>query len=85
MDVGDAIRPRQDLRRVARAGRAVGADVGADVGLGVAAQREDGAVAVAGDLELAGDVAGMVGGEEVLAPVLDPLHRAAGEARAQTE
>ncbi len=83
VDVGNAIRSRQDLRRVACAGRAIGADIGADIGLGMAAQREDGAVGVAGDLQLAGDVAGMVGGDEMLPAVLDPFHRTAGQARGE--
>ena len=49
----------------------------------MAAQSEDRAVAVAGDLELAGDVAGMVGREQMLPAVLDPFHRTAGEARGE--
>ncbi len=83
VDVRHAIGTRENLRGVARACRAVGADIGADVGPGVAAQPADGAVAVAGDLELAGDVAGMVGGEEMLAAVLDPLDRAPDRARSK--
>ena len=85
VDVGDAIRPRQDLRGVARAGRAVGADIGADIGLGMAAQRENGAVAVAGDLELAGDVAGVVGGGQMLPAVLDPFHGTADVPRGERD
>ena len=49
----------------------VGTDVGADDG----ADGEDAAVAVEADLDLVGDLAGVVGGHEVLAPALDPLHR----------
>ena len=60
---------------------AIGAQIGADVGIGVPAQRQDGAVAVAGDLEVAFDVARVVGCEQMLAPVLDPFHRPADKAR----
>ena len=71
----------EHLRDVARGGRPVGADIGALVGDGVSAQRQDCAVAIAGDLQLAVGVAGMIGGGEVLAAILDPLDRPAGEAR----
>ena len=60
--------------------RAVGAHVGADVGVRLSAQAQDGAVALARDLQRAGDVARVIGGDQVLAPVLDPFHRAAGVA-----
>ena len=66
-------------------GRAVGADIGALVGADAAAQRQNGAVAVAGDLQLALGLAGMVGGEQMLAAVLDPFDRAAGEPRRERD
>ncbi len=81
MDVGDAIGAGDHLRAIARRGRAVGADIGAHVGMEPPAHAEDGAVAPAGDLELAIELAGMVAGEEMLAPVLDPFDRPAEMAR----
>src|SRR5262245_32209795 len=81
--MGDAIGTGEHLREVARGGRAVGADVGALVGPRVSAQRPDRAIRVAGDLELAFGIASMIGGAEVLAPILDPFDRPAGEARSE--
>ena len=52
------------------------------VGEHVAAQREDPPVPGRGDLALHHVVAGEPGGHEVLGPVLGPLHRPAGEHRA---
>src|SRR5262249_44229448 len=46
-----------------------------------AAQRPDRAIRVAGDLKLAISIAGMIGGAEVLAAILDPFDGPAGEAR----
>src|SRR5262249_61128200 len=79
MDVGNPIRTRHELRDVARADRAVGAEVGADVDVDAAAQPEQRAVAAAGNLDVAIHLAGMRHGEEVLAPVLDPFDRTAKE------
>ena len=61
---------------------AVGADIGAH-GRSQACPRsaEDRAVAIAGDLQLALGVARMIGGEQMLAAVLDPFDRPAGQAR----
>ncbi len=81
IDIRHPIGAGQDLRHVAGAGGAVGAQIGADVGIGVPAQRQDGAVAVAGDFEIAFDVARVVGCEQMLAAVLDPFHRPADKAR----
>ena len=78
-DVGNAVGPREHLRNVARSGRPVGADVCALVAPGMAAQGKDRTVAVARDLQLAGGLAGMVGGEEMLSAVFDPLDRPAAE------
>ena len=83
--VRNAIGPGEHLRDVARGGRTVGADVGALIGDRAAAQRQDRAVAVASDLQLAFGVARVVGGSEMLAAVLDPLHRTAGEARRERD
>ena len=77
----DAIGPGHDLRNVARRRGAVGAHIGADIGEGVAAQREDGAVARAGDLQVAFHVARVIERRQVLAPILDPLDRAAQQPR----
>src|SRR3984957_11173665 len=49
----------------------------------MAAQRQNGAGAVSGDFELAGYVAGMIRGEEMFSPVLDPLDRPAGHPRGE--
>src|SRR5262249_12880230 len=84
-DVGNAVRAGEHLRDVAGGGRTVGADVGALVGGGAAAQRSNRAVPLAGDLELAFGVAGMIGGGEMLAAILDPLHRTAGQARRERD
>ena len=51
----------------------------------VPAQGEDRAVARAGDLQLAVDLARMVGRDQVLAAILDPLHRTADQARRERD
>ena len=66
-------------RELRRRGRAV---EGAVVGEHVAAHREDAAVPGRGDLALHDVVAGEAAGHEVLGAVLDPLHRLAGDHRA---
>ena len=76
-DIRNAVGARQHLRDIARAGRAVGAQIGADVGMGVTAQRPDRAVAIAGDLKLALDVAGVIGRNQMFPAILDPFHRPA--------
>src|SRR5207237_8764706 len=81
MVIGTAVADREELGDVAPRYRAVGAEVGAHVDPDLAAQRNDGAVVLAQQLELAVHLARVVGGEQVLAPVLDPLHRAAELAR----
>ncbi len=55
--VPDAIGTRQELRSLGRHHAAIGADIGAHVGIDVAAQAEDRAVARAGDLKIAVDLA----------------------------
>ncbi len=74
-----------ELHDVARADRAVGAHVGAHVGMHLAAQADDGAVALAGDLQVSLGLAGMVHRHQVLAAVLDPLHRAVDVARRERD
>ena len=76
-DVADSIGAGQELRGLRRHHAAVGADIGAHVAVDVAAQAEDVAVARAGDLDVAIDLARVIGRHQVLAAVLDPFHRAA--------
>ena len=78
VDIGDAIGARHELRDVARADGAVGAHIGTDVDIGMPAQTQDGAVAAAGDLDVAFRLARVVHAHEVLAAVLGPFHGAAG-------
>ena len=78
-DVADAVWARQELRRLGGNDAAVGADVGAHVAVDVAPHPEDRTVARAGDLDVAIDLARVVGRHQVLAAILDPLHRPAGE------
>ena len=85
IDVLDPIRPRHELRDVARADRAVGAHIGADIDIGVAAQPEDRAVARAGDLDVAFRLARVVERHELLAPVFGPFHRPADMARRERD
>ena len=56
---------------------AIGADIGAHVAVDVAAQAEDGAIARARDLEVAVDLARVIGRHQMLAAILDPFDRAA--------
>ncbi len=81
VDVRDKIRPRHHLDEIARAGAADGAQIGTEIDRAVTAQRQDGAVARAGDLQLAFGIARMVGREQIFAAILDPFHRATGETR----
>jgi hypothetical protein len=76
-DVANAVRAGQELRRLRRHHPAVGADIGAHVAVDVAAQAEDDPVARAGDLDVAVDLARVVGRHQVLAAILDPFHRPA--------
>ncbi len=85
IDIGNAIGARHELRDVAGADSAVGAHIGAHVDEGVAAQTEDGAVAGAGDLDVARRLAGMVHGHQMLAAVLDPFYRAADVTRRERD
>src|SRR6266404_3176411 len=72
------------VRHAVRAGQQRGAEfrgderrrphVGADVGPDQRADGEDAPVGVEADLDLVTDLARVVGGHEVLAPALDPLH-----------
>ena len=51
----------------------------------MAAQSEDRAVAAAGDFEFAIGFAGVIGRHQMLAPVLDPLDRPAGQPRGERD
>ncbi len=84
VDILDPVGAGHELRDVARADRAVGAHIGADVDIGVAAQPQDGAVARAGDLDIAFRLARVVHAHQVLAAVLGPFHRPAGHAAPRT-
>ena len=83
VDVRHAIRAREELRDVARRDRAVGAHVGAHVDPRRAAQRDDPAVALAQDLDLAVHLARVIRREQVLAAILGPFHRAAEAPRGE--
>ena len=85
MTCGTRYGPAMNCDDVARADRAVGAHVGAHVGVDVAAQADDRAVALAGDLEVASVLAGVVHRHQILAAVLDPLHRALDVARRERD
>lgn len=71
-----AVRAEQKLRGLRRYDAAVGAGVGAHVHREPPAQGEQRAVARERDRQLALHLARVVRGHQVLAPVLDPLHRA---------
>ena len=77
----DPVGAAQELGDVARTDRAVVPDIGADIGHRLAAQGEDRAVVGAGDLDLAARLARVGGGDQMLAPVLDPLDRPGRDAR----
>ena len=83
IDVRNAIGPRHELRDVARTDGAVGAHIGAHVDEGMAAQAEDRAVALAGDLDVACRLARMVDRHQMLAAVLGPFHRPADMTRGE--
>ena len=69
------------MRDVAHRRHAVRPHIGADVAPDVAAQPENGAVAVERDLDIAVGLARVRDRHEMLAPVLDPFHRMAELAR----
>ena len=75
-EVRDAVRARQELRAAGRGRSAGAARVGADVDDDVGTQPQDRAVAIACDLQVAADLARVVGRHQVLAAILDPLDRA---------
>ena len=80
-DIGNAIRPEHELRRLCGNDAAVGARIGAHVGIERAAQPRDPAIVHAGNLEIARDLARMVGRHQMFAAVLDPFHRPLERAR----
>ena len=74
---GHAIRPGQHAAGHHGDAGGVGANVGAVVVMDVVVDGEDLALVGAGRLDVVVLVARMVGGDQVLAPVLDPFHRRA--------
>ena len=72
-----AVGPQQQADGHVRDPRAVGADVGALVVVQHLVDGEQAAVGVHRGADMVGLLARVVGGHHVLAPVLDPLHRAA--------
>src|SRR5215472_8254266 len=85
MNVRNAIRAAEKLRDIARRGQPIGADIGAEIDKNVAAQADDRAVALAGDLDLTIHLARMVSGEEMLAAILDPPYRPPQMARGERD
>jgi hypothetical protein len=85
IDVRNAIGPRHELRDVACTDGAVGAHIGAHVDEGMAAQAENGAVAPAGNLDVARRLARMVYRHQMLATVLGPFHRPADVTRCERD
>src|SRR5205814_9913812 len=81
----EAIRAREELRDVARRDRAVGAHIRAHVDPRRAAQRDDAAVALAEDFDLAVHLARVVGREQVLAAIFGPFHRTAEAPRGERD
>ena len=79
--VRNPIRPRQKLPATRRRRAARAAGIGSDIDRDLATQADDDALPIAGDFQIAGGFAGMVGRQEVLAPVLDPFHGAIESAR----
>src|SRR5215216_5629795 len=75
LHAGNPVRPMQELRSLRGHDAAVGADVCSHVGPDTTAQPENSAVAPARDLQLAVDLARMIGGQEVFPPILDPFNR----------
>src|SRR5258705_11090830 len=75
--IADPIRPGGELREIAQWRDGIGPHIGADVAPDVAAQPENGAVAIERDLKVALGLARMRNGHEMLAPVLDPFDRTA--------
>ena len=83
--VADAVGPGEELRGLGRHHSAVGADIGAHIAVDVAAQAEDDAVARARNLEVAVDLARVIGRHQMLAAILDPFDRAADMARRERD
>src|SRR5437016_4994419 len=74
-EVRDPIRSWQELC-ASRGRRAAGAaGIRPDIDRHLAAQADDGAVAVTRDLQIAGSLARMIGRKEMLTTILDPFHR----------
>src|SRR3984893_9151424 len=69
------VRPREKLRAARRRGTAGPARVSADVDGNLRADTQNGAVAIAGNLEIAGRLPGVIRREKMLAPIFDPFDR----------
>src|SRR5712671_208534 len=76
-EIADPIRPGGELCDIAHRRHAVRPHIGADVAPDVAAQPENGAIAVERDLEVALGLTRVRNGHEMLAPVLHPFDRTA--------
>ena len=61
------------MRHVSRGNRAVGADIGPVVRPGIAPEAENAAVRSRCDLDVAFDLSGVIGTQQMLAPVFDPF------------
>ena len=79
----DDIRSWQHRRGEIRHGGRMGADIGALVGEEFVVKAQDEAAVVDRGADMVDLVSGMVGGDEMLAAVLDPLDRAAEPERAK--
>src|SRR4029077_8838943 len=75
------VRPREKLRAEARRCTRGPARVSADIHGNLAANTQDGAVAIAGNLEIAGRLPGMIRREKMLAPIFDAFDRSRELAR----
>ncbi len=80
-----AIRPRQHSGREIRNGRAMRAHVGALIVEEFAVDRQDAAFRIDRGAHAIVLLARMVGGDEMLAPVLDPFHRPAEPQRGEAD
>ena len=84
-DVADAIGTGQELRGLRRHDPAVSADIRTHVRENMPAHGENRAVAFARDLNLAIDLARVVGRNQMLPAILDPFHRPADETRRERD
>ena len=71
----EAVRAGHVLGDVTRTDRSVGPNISTDVRPDLASQPQKPSVTADGDLDVAFDVARVVGGHHVLAAILGPFHR----------